>query len=171
MLETVVYVAGFLVVSFSFVVFFGAPYVPTLGRDRRDVLKLYPLGKNDVFVDIGSGDGVLLRAAAEKNVKAAIGFELNPWLYVISKIISRKQGNVSIYLANFWQAKLPDETTVIYTFLNGRYMPRLRRKLQKHVDRTGRPLHFISYGFKMPRQEFIKTQGAMHLYRFKPLQN
>ncbi len=170
MLETAIYIIGFLAVSFGFVVFFGAPYVPTLGHDVKDVFKLYDFKKSDVFVDIGSGDGVLLRAVATKNVQAAIGYELNPWLYVISKFLCRQQKQIRIHFANFWHATLPIETTVVYTFLNGKYMPRLQRQLQNHVEKTGRPLHFISFGFKMENQKLLKTRGAMQLYYFAPLQ-
>lgn len=170
MSEFVLYGLGFLAVSFGFVAFFGAPYVPTLRRDRNDLFELYHFNKNDVFVDIGSGDGVLLREAAQRNVQMAIGYELNPWLYVISRLLGRKYSNITICLKNFWQANIPDDTTVIYTFLNGRYMPRLRQKLEVHVKRTGRPVYFISYGFEMAGAKKIKSQGAMHLYQFAPLQ-
>lgn len=170
MFEFIFYLVGFLFVSFGFVVFFGAPYVPTLKRDRREAIKLYPIGQHDVFVDIGSGDGVLLRAAVRQGAKAAIGYELNPWLYFISYFLSLKNKKITIHLANFWRAKLPDNTTVVYAFLNGRYMSKLKRQLDRHVKRTGKPLYFISYGFKMTGMEAVKHSGAMHLYKFEPLQ-
>jgi hypothetical protein len=170
MAETAIYIVGFLIISFGFVVFFGAPYVPTLKHDRSDVLKLYKLKKSDVFVDIGSGDGVLLRMAAGQKVKAAIGFELSPWMYIISRVLCRGDKRVTIHLSNFWRAQLPNDTTVVYTFLNGRYMPRLKKKLEAHVRRTNRPLYFITYGFKMPGLMPVKNQGAMSLYKFETLQ-
>lgn len=169
MLETVVYIVGFLFVSFCFVVFFGAPYVPTLKSGLADIFAMYDLTDQDVVVDIGSGDGVILRALAAKNIRA-VGYELNPWLYIISKLISRKDPRISVHLANFWHAELPSETTVVYAFLNGRYMRKLQAKLQAHVNRTQKPLHFMSYGFAMPGQKVIKTHGPMHLYKFTPLQ-
>jgi hypothetical protein len=170
MLESLVYVIGFLVVSFGFVVFFGAPYVPTLKNDRDKIAKLYRFTPGDIFVDIGSGDGSLLRMAADRHVKAAIGYELNPWLYVISKLMVRKHEKTSIHFANFWQVSLPPGTTVIYAFLNGRYMPRLKRKLENHVKKHHKPLYVISYGFTVPGQKIIKKEGAMYLYKFEPLQ-
>lgn len=170
MLEVVLYVIGFLVVSFGFVVFFGAPYVPTLKSQMHDIVSIYPLSEKEVFVDIGSGDGVVLREVAKQGAKA-IGYELNPWLFLVSKIVSRKDKNISIHFANFWNVKLPEDTTIIYTFLNGRYMPKLQQKLQHHVNDTGRQLYFMSYGFEMKGQKLVKKQGAMHLYRFAPLQS
>ena len=170
MSEFIFYFLGFLLVSFGFVVFFGAPYVPTLRRDRQDVFKLYPIKKSDVFVDIGSGDGVLLREAVEQKAQRAIGYEMNPWMYAISRFLSRKHRSVTIHFNNFWLVQLPDDTTVVYTFLNGRYLPRLKKKLEAHVQRTKHPLYFISYGFKIKGRKAIKTEGAMHLYIFEPLQ-
>lgn len=164
------YIAGFLIVSFGFVVFFGAPYVPTLKAQVEDIFDLYPLTKKDVFVDIGSGDGVVVRSAAKRGAQG-IGYELNPWLFIISKLLSRKQKRVAIHFKNFWNTELPKDTSVVYTFLNGRYMSRLQTKLQNHVNATGRPLAFISYGFKMKDKKIIKQKGAMILYRFEPLQS
>lgn len=171
MIEIILYMLGFLVVSIGFVAFFGAPYVPTLKSQLPDIFELYPFKKEDVFVDIGSGDGVVLRAVAKKGVKAAIGYELSPWLFVVSKFLSRKEGNIKIYFGNFWKKELPRETTVVYTFLNGRYMAKLQKRLQDHVNTTDTSLYFLSYGFKMENQKLIRQQGAMWLYRFDPLQS
>ncbi len=170
MLDIAFYIVGFLIVSFGFVVFFGAPYVPTLKNQIPDIMSVYPLSEKEIFVDIGSGDGVVLREASKLGARA-IGYELSPWLFILSKIMSRKDKKISIHFANFWTTELPEDMTIAYTFLNGRYMPRLQRKLQDHVNETGRQLYFISYGFQMPGQKLIKKQGAMYLYRFTPLQS
>lgn len=166
MLEIIIYVIGFLIVSIGFVTFFGAPYVPTLRKQVDDIMAIYPLKKGDVFVDVGSGDGVVLRAAATKGARA-VGFELGPWLWLISKIICRKYKNITIHFGNFWHQDLPSDTTVVYTFLNGKYMRKLERKLQAHVDKNGRVVYFITYGFKISGRQIIKSHGPMFLYKFE----
>jgi len=170
MFEIVLYIVGFLIVSFGFVVFFGAPYVPTLKSQLIDITEIYSLGETEVLIDIGSGDGIVLREAAKHGARA-IGYELSPWMFVISKLLCRRDKNITIHLRNFWNTELPNEATIVYTFLNGRYMPRLQEKLQQHVNKTGKQLHFISYGFEMPGQKLVKKQRAMRLYRFTPLQS
>lgn len=167
MLDAVFLVVGFLVVSFGFVVFFGAPYVPTLKKQVADIMKIRPLSKEDLFIDIGSGDGVVLRAAAAYGARV-VGYELGPWQWLVSKILCRRQKNISIYFGNFWQKKLPADTTVVYTFLNGRYMKKLEKKLQNHVDTYGSTISFITYGFKIKGRKVHKTEGPMFLYIFKP---
>lgn len=168
-METVIYSVGFLLVSFLFVVFFGAPYVPTLKAQTKDILAIRKMKKTDIFVDIGSGDGVVLRAVAPY-CKTAVGYELSPWLVLLSKIISRRHKNITIHFTNMWYADLPKDTTVVYTFLNGKYMKRLEKKLQNHVNTTGRSLDFITYGFKVEGRKSTKAHGPMYLYTFNPLQ-
>ncbi len=167
MFDIVFWILGLLVLSVAFVTFFGAPYVPTLKKQVIDIMNIHPLKKSDVFVDIGSGDGVVLRAAALK-CSQAIGYELGPWQWVISKILSRKQKNIAIHFGNFWVKELPADTTVAYTFLNGRYMKKLERKLQAHVDKNGKQISFITYGFKIEGRKIQKTEGPMFLYIFTP---
>ena len=167
MLEIAVYVVGFLVVSVGFVVFFGAPYVPTLKSQVEDVMNIRPLHKKDVFIDIGSGDGVVLRAAAKAGAWAE-GYELSPWLWLVSKYLCRHCDNIVIHFGSFWNRELPADTTVVYTFLNGKFMPRLEKKLQQHVNKYGKPIDFITYGFKVDGRKADKTQGPMLLYVFSP---
>jgi len=170
MSEIIFYVVGALVVSFCFVVFFGSPYVPTLKLQVQDAMKILPLKNNDIFVDVGSGDGVVLRAAAKVGVRVAVGYELSPWLYAVSKILCRDYKNINIHLANFWKAELPNNTTVVYTFLNGRHIVKLAKKLQDHANKHGKSIQFISYGFALPEKKAVKIRGALYLYTFKPLQ-
>lgn len=160
-----------LVLLFGFVVFFGAPYVPSKKSDlRRAFEELYPLGPDDTLVDIGSGDGIVLRMAAARGARA-VGYEINPVLVMISRILSRATPLVKVYLASFWSAELPDETTVIYTFGDSRDINKMANKVQETADRLSKPLAFISYGFAIPGQKPKKQVGAHYLYEILPLQS
>lgn len=167
--DVVLLVIGALVISFGFVTFFGAPYVPTLGDQIKQIIKIRKLTKKDVFVDVGSGDGVVLRAAAQK-VSRAVGYELSPWLWLVSVLMCRRYGNITVKFGSFWEKDLPSDTTVVYTFLNGKFMPRLERKLQAHVDKHGRGISFITYGFEVAGRKPKKSEGPIFLYEFTPLQ-
>lgn len=167
MLEVGLYIIGFFVITIGFVAFFGAPYVPTLGSQIQDIGAIYSLKKSDVFVDIGSGDGIVLRAVAESGARV-VGFELGPWLWLISKLLSRNYQNITIYFGNFWRKDLPAETTVVYTFLASKYMSKIEQKLQAHVNKGGGEVYFISHGFKLSGRKIIKTRGLMYLYLFSP---
>jgi hypothetical protein len=159
-----------IVLAFGFVVFWGAPYVPSKKKDLARALdELYPVGKQDVLVDIGSGDGVVLRAAAKRGA-TAIGYELNPILVVIANWLSRGQSGVSSHVANFWLVKLPQETTVIYIFAVSRDIAKITRKLDAEATRLNKSLKVITYGSEVPDRKPIGTVGAHNLYEFTPLQ-
>ena len=75
---------------FLVVVLRDAPYLPSHRRDLELAFtELYPIGPEDVLVDIGSGDGVVLRLAASHDAKA-IGYEINPILVLVSRLLSIK---------------------------------------------------------------------------------
>lgn len=154
------------VVSFGFVVFFGAPYVPTRRRQLAVAFdELYKLGPKDVLVDIGSGDGAVLLAAAARGAHA-IGYELNPILVVVSKLRCRGSKNITIRWANMWQQNLPAETTVVYGFMEQHYLRRTTRYLQAQANLRKKPIYFISYAFLLAGYSPQKTVGAFHLYKF-----
>jgi len=164
------WIVAAVILLFGFVVFRGAPYVPS---HRSDVTKafdeLYKVGKKDVIVDVGSGDGIILRMAAKRGARA-VGYELNPALVFLSRFLSRRNKKVSVQLADFWFAKLPQDTTLVYAFAVERDIKKLSAKLQAEADRLGHSFHVISYGSQITSPAPIRTLGAHHLYIFQPLQ-
>lgn len=166
-------VAGVIIViflaCFGLITFIGAPYVPT---HKRQIVKafneLYPLTKDDLVVDLGSGDGVMLRVAAARGARA-LGYELNPILWFISRALSsRYGGRVQVRCRNMWTASIPADTTLVYMFIDSRFTKRVARKLQAHVKRTGKPIRYMSYGFTLPGATLDGEVGGMLLYTIKP---
>jgi hypothetical protein len=161
-------IACILAILFGFVVFFGAPYVPSKRRELERALdELYPVGKEDVLVDVGSGDGIVLREAAKRGARA-VGYELNPIFVAISWLLSRKSKGVQVRLGNMWQVKFPEDTTVVYAFAVARDSARLARKMQKEATRLGRPLLLMTFGLPtLAGREPERRLGAHALYRFE----
>lgn len=158
-----------LVVFVGFMAFTGAPYVPTLPSETRRVFaKLYKLSAKDVLVDIGSGDGVVLREASRRGARA-VGYEINPLLVAISRWLSRNDRRVRIEMANFWRRKLPDDTTVVYTFGDQRDIDKMYARVVEEATRIGKPLWFISYGFRVAGETPDRVEGAHILYKCGPL--
>lgn len=169
-LKTIIIIICVLVLVFGFVVFRGAPYVPSKKRDiKRAFADLYPLTDKDVLVDIGSGDGVVLRMAAKQGAKA-IGYELNPLLVLVSRWLCRSYPAITITLADFWFVSLPADTTVVYVFGESRDIHKMAKKVAREAKKQNKAIDFISYGFALRDQTPIKTVGPHHLYRFDPLQ-
>lgn len=166
------WVAFVVVLLFGFVVFRGAPYVPSRRKSvELAFTKLYALRPSDTLLDIGSGDGLVLRAAAKKGVMRAIGYELNPALVLISRILSRKYPSIEVRTADFWFVKFPQDVTVVYLFIVSRDSRRMEQKLQSEADRLGKAFRVITFGASLPSSDPDKTIEACRLYTFSPLQD
>jgi len=165
----VLWIVAILILVFGFVVFRGAPYVPSHRRFARQALtKLYHLKPDDVLVDLGSGDGVILRLATKKGARA-IGYELNPVLVLISQLLAHGDKHQQTILADMWLTDFPADTTIVYVFAVTRDAKKLTRKLQAHADEHGRDLWCITYGAGLGDKEPVKTLQAHSLYLFEPL--
>ena len=166
----IIYILFILIFIFGFVVFRGAPYVPSHKKDVINAFtKLYPLKTSDVLLDVGSGDGLILRVA-EKYCHKVIGYELNPLLIVISRLLSLNNKRVTIKLADFWLVNIPDDTTIVYIFAVTRDIKRMMKKFQSESDRLDKKISVISYGNKFYGKKEVKKHGPYYLYEFHPLQ-
>lgn len=169
-MEAWLIVIGIIAIAFGFVVVRGAPYVPSKKHDLKTAFReLYPLTSDDVLVDIGAGDGIVLREAVRAGAGKAIGYELNPILVLVGRWLGRNTPNASIMLQDFWYAKLPAETTVVYTFGDGRDIDKMAKKVADEAERLQKRLYFISYGFRARRYQPFREVQPFVLYRFDPL--
>ena len=162
------YVAAGIVVLLGFSAFFGAPYVPSRRRDvTRMFDELYPLRADDTLIDVGSGDGIILREASRRGART-VGYEISPLFVAIAKWLSRGDKKVTVTMANFWLAKFPSATTVIYAFSVNRDGNKMRNKIQAEATRLNKPLTLICYGSPLPKKSAKRTFEAYHLYLFEP---
>jgi len=164
-------VVVFFTLTFGIVVFRGAPYVPSRRRYIKQAFtELYDLSDSDILVDVGSGDGVVLREAAKLGAKA-IGYEINPVLVLISKLLSQHNDLVKTQMADFWLSQLPDDTTVVYVFAVSRDIEKIAIWLQRETNRLGRKISVITYGSGFGKLMSTKNVGAYKLYYFQSLQS
>ena len=159
-----------VVVMFGFVVAFGAPYVPSHTKEVRSAFEeLYALGAHDTLVDLGSGDGVVLKEAMRHGA-TVYGYELNPLLVVITRLRLLGHANARVVLADMWRTPLPDETTLVYVFSVTRDSAKLARRLQSEADRLGRPFHVLTYGAQLKDVVPKAVRRGHTLYEVTPLQ-
>ncbi len=164
-----IYVAGAIFLFFTFVIFFGAPYVPSHKKDVKKVFEFLKIGKKDLIVDVGSGDGIILRLAAQRGA-SAVGYELQPVLVLISKLAGFRYANVSTKLANFWRVSLPAKTTLVYAFSVSRDEKKLTAKIQSEATRLNKTIKLLCYSAPLSGMKPDLTFEAYSLYSFSPLQ-
>ena len=158
-----------LLMIFCVVVLWGAPYVPSKPSDvARAFDELYQVGPDDLLVDIGSGDGLVLRAAARRGARA-VGYELNPLLVLLSRWLNRRYDGVQVRLANYWRITVPSRTTVVYTFGESRDIEKMANWVEHQATLLDHELYFISYGFQLKRPA-LRSYQAHYLYQIDPLQ-
>ena len=167
--QTIIFIIMTIVIIFGITVFFGAPYVPSLSRELLKMFKkLYPLSNKDLLIDMGSGDGVVLKVAAGLGAQA-IGIELHPVLSFLSRIRLRKlKSKTKVVCQNYLDFPFPPETTVIYTFSDSRDINKIYQKVKSEAKRLNKELYFISNGFEVPGVKHKKTYSSFYLYKVSP---
>lgn len=161
----IVFIGAFLL-SFGFVLLVGAPYVPTLKISCDQALNLLDLKRGQTLLELGSGDGAMLVAAARRGLKA-VGYELNPFLVIISKLRTRRyRSQVKVRWGSFWSKDLSSADGV-YVFLIDHFMSRLDTKMKEAT--TKKTIRLVSHAYSIPGKKAAAQQGAMLLYIYGPI--
>lgn len=125
----------------------GAPYVPTSERVVADVLKKAGLEKGKTFMELGSGDGRIVREAVRLYGVRGIGIDINDLLIRWSRFLAGRQHlkNIEFRRENVFNTNL-EEADYLYLFL----MPELLRKLDgRFREKLRKGTLVISHGFKL----------------------
>ncbi len=157
---------GLLVVGLllGFVVFFGPPYLPTLSRNLQTALDLLELKPGQTLLDLGSGDGRVLIAAAKRGI-SVVGIELSPVLVVWSWLCTRRYRKlVRIVWGNYFMVRWP-RADAIFTFMISRQMGKLDRHIE--IWRKGRPVRLASFAFAIPGKKALTQKNGVFLYEYK----
>ena len=123
------------------------PYLPSTTVAVDEMLRLADVGPNDLVVDLGSGDGRLVIAAAKDYGARGLGIELDPKLVAESRDNARKEGveeRVAFRQGDVLTADYRDATVVTLYLL-----PNLVEKLKPRLLdlKPGTRLVAHDYGF------------------------
>ena len=142
--------------------FSAAPFVPVPASKIKTMLKFANLNAGDTLIDLGSGDGRIVFAAA-KSGASCIGIEINPLLYWFSQIkkFLRRTKNVYFTRSNLWDLDVTNANVITIYFIPSR-MEKLKEKLQKEMRPGSR---VVSYKFKFEGWIMEDAQGEVYLYR------
>lgn len=114
------------------------------------------------MIDLGSGDGRTCIEAAKRGYDAT-GYELNPFLYLLSNYNDYKQGvhkNVKIKMKNFWTENLV-EYDVITVFGVEPAMVKILNKVEKE-SKLGTKI--VSFRFPIKNKTPIFRDGELYIY-------
>ena len=152
-----------LLFCFSFVLLFGAPYLPTLTKNMEIAMDMIDLQPGQTLLELGCGDGKVLIAAARRGWRA-IGYELNPLLVIVCLWRTRRYRKlVKVRWGNFWNVKLP-LTDGIFVFVMQKHMGRLSTKIVQEVHK---PVKLVSFAFTVPGKKSIKQEHGVYLYEYR----
>ena len=135
------------------------------------VLRRIRVGKDDVFIDFGSGKGRVVYQAARFPFKRVIGVELAEELNRIARYnIDQNRdrvacGAVELVTADAVTYQVPDDVTVAYFYhpFEGRIFARVIANLVASLDRNPRQLRVI-YVYPRSADQLLKT-GRFELER------
>jgi hypothetical protein len=124
----------------------GALYVSTSRSKIASFIDAVAMEPEQLLVDLGCGDGRVLRRAVKKYRVRAIGYEVNLLAYLKAQVLSIGLKNVEIKWKNFWSADL-SEADVVFCYLYPDVMRRLSCKLKTDL-RPGTVI--VSCNFGLP---------------------
>ena len=149
-----------LVLLFSLVILVGAPFLPTLKNHVEPALDMLNLKPGQTLLELGSGDGRILIAAAKRGINS-FGYELNPLLVVYSWLITRKyRKHVHIIWGNYWVKPWP-RADGVFVFLLQPYMQKLDKKI---IQYKHKPVKLVSFAFDIKSRKAAANKQGMYLY-------
>lgn len=177
-LVTLILIGGLLAVKLLYVlstvsvqpITQGAMFVPTANVMVRTFLDAVFMNAEDLLVDIGCGDGRILRAARRRYGVRALGFEVNLMAYLIARVSSLGIRGIQIRWKDFWKVDL-SVANVVFCYLFPDVMERLAKKLEKELHPG---THVISCNFSLPGWSPLKIlspdsslhNDPIYVYRF-----
>lgn len=151
------------VVCFGGVLLFGAPYLPSLRPQINTALDLSGLKPGDLLLELGCGDGRVLRAAAKRGYRV-VGIEINPILYLVSKTVTwRYRKLVKVEFGDFLRVEWPT-AKAIFIFGLASVMAKVDKKIAKSQLR---PVRLVSFGFKLTDVEPVIVDKGIFVYDYK----
>ncbi len=142
-----------------FAVVKAAPYVPTLSKKLEKMIKIAELRKTDILMDLGSGDGRVIRKT-KAIVKKAIGVEINPILSWYSRLRLIGSKNTQIIREDLWKTDL-SEVDVLFIYFISNKMDKLMQKIKKEMKPGSR---IVSHCFIFPDWEAEQKDDNIRLY-------
>jgi len=138
-----------------------APYVPTPHDIVDRMLSMARVGRQDMVVDLGCGDGRIVIAAARRFGARGVGIDLDPARIREANAKARRAGvqeRVRFRQVDLFQADLGPATVVMLYLLfevNLRLMPQLWRQLRVGARIVSHDFHM---GAQWPPEQIVRVR-------------
>lgn len=137
----------------------GAPFIPMEADVAERIIKLAKINKNDIFYDLGSGDGRLVVAAAMKGARS-YGVELDKLRVWYSRIwirLLRLNEKATIIHKDIFETNLSD-ATVVCTYLLQETNDKIQEKLERELKPGARVIS-LAFDFKNRVPKKVDRKG------------
>lgn len=150
----------------------GALYVSTSRAKINAFINAVPMTTDHLFVDLGCGDGRVLRKVQRRYGVRTVGYEINPLAYLKARLFSFGSNKIKIRRQNFWKADLSD-ADVVFCYLYPDVMKRLAAKLAAGL-KPGAVI--VSSNFSLPgfipskilKLECSLNNDPIYIYQMNP---
>ncbi len=162
---------------FAFPAFSPIPYFPSNRKDLSLILKMLSLKNNQVIVDLGAGDGVVIFAAAkhtwQKQLNTRfIAVEINPILYFLLKLrrlFHKNRRNIIIVFGNIfhldYKQMLPPVKSRVTFYLY--ISPWLITKAIETIQQYRKEFTILSYMYPVKNRKPVAAEKGKHrMYRY-----
>ncbi len=153
----------FIVTSLWTTIIGGVPYLSTNHQRVKEIIALAQVKPNQKVADLGSGDGRLIIAMAEKGAEAH-GYELNLFYVLLSKYHIRRKGlskRAFIHWQNFFKTDVsPFDTITIFG------IPYIMKKLEKKLKKEAKAkTQIITTTYSFPTWTPKNKKDHVYLYQ------
>jgi 16S rRNA A1518/A1519 N6-dimethyltransferase RsmA/KsgA/DIM1 with predicted DNA glycosylase/AP lyase activity len=137
-----------------------AVFFPSSKEMIKVIIGFADIKKNDVFYDLGSGDGRILVEAAKEGIKV-VGIEKNRLLNWFTRKKIKKFKNVNVIQGDVFKQKIND-ASIIVAYLSQKVTERLQKKIEKEVKK-GTRIILVDHKFLNWKPVKIKKVGLVSI--------
>lgn len=138
----------------------GAPYVPTRKKEILNFLNEVVFKKGKLFLELGCGDGRVVRTAVKEFGVKGLGVDVNPVLILWARILSKltKTPHTEFKVENILKTDF-SKADYIYLFLMPELIVKIEEKLKKETKKNA---ILISHGFRIIGLEKYRYHTLHH---------
>lgn len=146
-----------------------SPLTTTPNETLDDISDIIDPDKDDVFIDLGSGDGRLVIKIYQNSKCKCTGYEISPILIMYSELIKTLKfptsKDITFEPENIFKVDL-SKATKIYCYLDSKSLEILRPKLEAFVKDGGKVYSYMNRieGVKKEKKVELKNKKYLYVY-------